>query len=149
MESTDSRPATPKVYRVMKRDADGFPTTGASASTLGVRPHADVHLDANDEVLLDGCGMSVVPRWRLMLFTRVPKRLIALVPGARGSDKEYCFCAGAGGFVRAGFADGLELIPDPGDAPVHGVIAPTESVHVDAFQSALWATRESWFVDES
>jgi len=57
----------------MKKDADDLPTV--SATSLGVRPGKDVDLDAQNNVLVNGKGMSVAPNWREINIHRIPKRL--------------------------------------------------------------------------
>jgi hypothetical protein len=51
-----------RLYRTMKAGADGLPTLGRSARSLGVRvdgPHADVRVDQGGCVLPATGGMSV------------------------------------------------------------------------------------------
>lgn len=52
----------PTVFRVMRKDADDLPTV--NQTSLGVRPGRDVDLDAQNNVLVNGKGMSVAPHWR-------------------------------------------------------------------------------------
>jgi hypothetical protein len=50
-------------------------------------------------VVLDGTsGMSVAPGWRDLDFTRIPKRLRNIVPGATGANSTSCFTIGVGPF---------------------------------------------------
>ena len=156
MESQDgSKPVpidAPKVYRAMKRDpADNLPVVGSgSSSELGARPGIDVSVDAAGQVMLDASGMSVAPNWRDLEFTRIPRRLRHLVPGAAGGNGTACFTMGNGPFERGVFAAGLELIPDQGQAPIkHGVIAPRQAVALDQYLSALANTRAQWRIDET
>ena len=101
---SDSLPPTPwpppKVYRTMKRDlADDLPVTGStSSSELGVRPGIDIMVDAIGNVVLDGSGMSVAPGWRTLKYSRIPKRLHGIWPGATGRDSHACFTLGIGPF---------------------------------------------------
>jgi hypothetical protein len=129
----------------MRKDADGFPHVEQSASGLGVRPAVDIDVDLHGNVLVNGKGMSVSPNWRDMPLFRIPERLRHLKPGARGSNKTFCFRTGAGPFQRGGFAEGLTLEPD---SATHGNIAPDRTVPFDDYQSALEATRPEWQVDE-
>lgn len=144
--------APPKVYRAMKRDpVDNLPLVGfAGSSELGARPGIDITSDAAGNVVLDGRGMSVAPAWRDLDFTRIPRRLRHLVPGAAGANSTSCFTLGSGPFQRAGLAAGLELIPDQGAAPVrHGVVAPVGVVQLHQYQTDLANTRADWQIDET
>src|SRR4051812_28540432 len=100
----------PKVYRAMKRDqADGLPVRGStSSSELGARPGVDVTVDPTGNVVLDASGMSVAPGWRHLDFTRIPKRLRPIVPGATGSNSTSCYTMGVGPFQTGLVASGLE-----------------------------------------
>lgn len=151
--STPRDPVTPPmVYRIMKRDtSDNLPVVGSgSSSELGARPHVDIAIDAGGNVVLDGTGMSVAPNWRMIHFTRIPKRLRHIVPGALGSDKHACFSMGAGPFERGLVTVNLELLPDETPPPVnHGVIAPVGVVPLEQYQSDLAGTRALWKVDEA
>jgi hypothetical protein len=141
----------PKVYRAMKRDSvDNLPVVGSnSSSELGARPGVDITVDPAGNVVLDESGMSVAPGWRDLDFTRIPKRLRSIVPGAVGPNSSSCFTMGAGPFLRDAIANGLELIPDQGPAPsTHGVIAPVRVVPLADYQTDLENTRASWQIDE-
>ncbi len=149
-----SLPSTqpPKVYRAMKRDpADDQPVVGTtSSSELGARPGVDITVDGAGNVVLDASGMSVAPGWRDLEFTRIPRRLRHIIPGARGTNNISCYTLGVGPFQRGVVASGLELIPDPGQAPVtHGVIAPVLVVPLHEYQTDLENTRAAWQIDES
>src|SRR5882724_1341486 len=113
----------PRVFRVMRKDADGLPTVGPNS--LGVRPGVDIDLDAQNIVLVNGKGMSVAPNWRDINRNRIPKRLRGIVPGARGSNNTFCFRMGNGPFQRGPLANGLTLEPD---SARHGNIAPAALV---------------------
>jgi hypothetical protein len=71
----------PRVFRVMKRDADGLPTV--SQTSLGVRPGKDVDLDAQNNVLVNGKGMSVAPNWREINIHRIPQAVESVTPWGR------------------------------------------------------------------
>jgi len=156
MESSAAAPTpltqSPKVYRAMKRDAtDNLPVVGSTRSSeLGARPGVDITVDPAGNVVLDESGMSVAPGWRNLDFTRIPKRLRHIVPGAAGANSTSCFTMGAGPFRRDEVANGLELIPDQGPSQVtHGVIAPVRVVPLDHYQSDLANTRAAWQIDET
>jgi hypothetical protein len=136
----------------MKRDrTDDLPVVGTTNSAeLGARPGIDITVDGAGNVVLDASGMSVAPGWRDLEFTRVPKRLRHIVPGASGANNTACYTMGVGPFQRGLFAAGLELIPDQGQAPAtHGVIAPVHVVTLVEYQADLANTRASWQIDES
>ncbi len=133
----------PLVFRVMKKDADGFPTK--SATSLGVRL-VDVDVDGAYNVQLNGKGMSVSPNWRDININRLPKRLRPKLPGANGSNNTFCFRSGTGPFQQGLFANGLTLEPD---SPTHGNIAPEVVVPFDTYRNDLEATRPDWVEDET
>lgn len=142
----------PKVYRAMKQDPnDGLPLVGStSSSELGVRSEVDIAVDAAGNVILDESGMSVAPGWRVLRFTRIPKRLRHIVPGAKGQNNTACYTIGPGPFQNGPIANGLELICDEGQPPInHGVIAPTKAVPLGQYQEDLANTRTEWRIDET
>jgi hypothetical protein len=143
--------APPKVYRAMRCDPADKPVVGSSSSSeLGARPGVDISVDAAGIVLLDATGMSVASGWRDLDFTRIPRRLRHLAPGATGSNSTCCFTLGLGPFQNGTIANGLELILDQGAAPVtHGVIAPTQAVPLAQYQNDLANTRDAWQIDET
>jgi len=134
----------PRVFRVMKKEADGLPTV--SPTSLGVRPGVDVDLDPQVNVLVNGKGMSVAPNWRDINVNRIPKRLRSIVPGAGGSNNTFCFRIGNGAFVQGAFANGLTLEPD---STTHGNIAPAQVVPLTNYETDLAASRQNWQEDES
>jgi hypothetical protein len=135
----------------MRRDpADNLPVVGSnSSSELGARPGVDITIDPAGNVVLDASGMSVAPGWRNLKITRIPKRLRHIVPGAKGPNSTTCFTMGVGPFQNGIVANGLELIPDQGQAPVHGVIAPVQVVPLAQYQTDLQNTRAAWQIDEA
>jgi hypothetical protein len=133
----------PLVFRIMKKDDDGFPTL--SPTSLGVRP-GDVDVDGANNIQVNGKGMSVSPRWRDININRVPKRLRPKLAGAAGSNNTFCYRTGAGPFQQGPFANGLTLEPDSAS---HGNIAPEAVVPFATYQSNLEATRQDWQEDEN
>ena len=134
----------PRVFRVMRKESDGLPRV--SPTGLGVRPGIDVDLDGQNNVLVNGKGMSVAPNWRDINVTRIPRRLRAIVPGAGGSNNTFCFRTGSGPFVQGPFANGLILMPD---SPTHGNVVPAQVVPLSAYEADLAATRPNWQEDET
>lgn len=134
----------PRVFRVMKKESDGFPVIGQT--NLGVRPGIDVDVDPQNYVQVNRKGMSVAPNWRDINVNRIPKRLRPIVPGAGGSNNTFCFRMGNGAFVQGNFASGLTLEPD---SATHGNVAPAQSVLLATYESDLAATQPDWQEDES
>lgn len=133
------------VYRIMKKDENGLPVVGPSSSTLGVRLGIDIDLDAQNNVLVNGKGMSVAPGWRDVNPNCIPKRLRPLLPGAGGSNNTFCFRRGEGPFQRGPFANGVNLEPD---SPKHGNVVPAQAVPLATYEADLEATRSDWQIDE-
>jgi hypothetical protein len=128
----------------MRKDPAGLPTV--SQTSLGVRPGIDVDLDAQNNVLVNGKGMSVAPNWRDINVNRIPKRLRPIVPGAGGSNNTFCFCFGKGPFQQGPFARGLTLEPD---SATHGNVAPAQAVALATYEADIGATRPDWQEDET
>jgi hypothetical protein len=128
----------------MRKDADDLPTV--NQTSLGVRPGRDVDLDSQNNVLVNGKGMSVAPNWRDININRVPKRLRLLLPGAAGSNTWFCFRTGSGPFQRGPFANGLTL---EADSATHGTVAPAQIVPLSIYEADIAATRPDWQVDET
>ena len=133
----------PRVFRVMRKEGEGLPTI--SPTSLGVRAGINVDLDAQNNVLVNGKGMSVAPHWRDINVNRIPKQRRPVVPGAGGSNNTFCFRAGKGGFVQGPFANGLTLEPD---SPRHGNVAPVQVVPLATYEADIAATRPDWQEDE-
>jgi hypothetical protein len=134
----------PRVFRVMRKDGDGKPTV--SPTSLGVRSGTDVDLDPQNNVLVNGKGMSVAPNWRDININRIPKRLRPEMPGAGGSNNTFCFRTGTGPFQQGAFANGLTLEPD---SATHGNVAPAQVVPFATYETDLAATRPDWQEDET
>ena len=126
----------------MKKGADDLPEVGPT--NLGVRP-MDVDVDAGNNVIVNGKGMSVAPAWRDININRIPKRLRTVAPGAQGTNSAACFCTGTGPFLQGPFAAALTLEPD---SATHGNVTPALAVPLATFDAHLAATRPDWKVDE-
>jgi len=130
--------------------ADGLPDVGtANSSQLGARPGPDVTVDAANNVVLDGKGMSVAPAWRDLDYTRIPRRLRPKFSGAAGPNAHACFARGSGPFQAGAISTDLVLEPDQGPPPAtHGVVAPAQVMTEAQYNGAIAATRPNWIVDE-
>jgi len=142
----------PTIFRTMKRANDGLRVVGSNAKELGVRcppnPNADIELDTNDCVVLNGKGLSVAANWRYFLAHLIPKRLKPLFPGAAGSNTLACYRTGTGVFAAGPLSNALSVVLKSGN-PRAGNIVPNQGVHRDQFQADLAATRNQWTVDET
>lgn len=141
----------PRMYRTMRADPEGKPVVENTGKGLGVRVApvngvADVDLDADGQVMLNGKGMSVAPSWRSLPPFLRPRRLKELCPGSRGNDDLRCFVMGEGPFEDSIINDDLTLETD---SPTHGVVAPRALVSAQDYQAHLAATRNAWTVDET
>lgn len=131
--------------------ADDLPEVGtANSSQLGARPGPDVTVDAANDVVLDGKGMSVAPAWRDLDKTRIPRRLHPKFYGAIGPNSSACFMHGAGPFQASAINADLVLAPDAGAGPVtHGVVSPSRVMPEAQYNGAIAATRPNWVIDEA
>jgi hypothetical protein len=135
----------PRVFRVMRKDAnDNLPVI--AHNSLGVRQGTDVDVDTQNNVHVNGKGMSVAPNWRDINHKRIPKRLRHIVPGAMESNSKFCFRHGYGAFAQGAFANGLTLEPD---SATHGNVAPAQVVPFPTYESDIAATRGGWAEDET
>lgn len=142
----------PTIYRPMKRAEDGLPVVGSNSKELGVRvppdPNADIDLDGNGSVLLNGKGMSVAEHWRYLLGHLIPKRLKPIFPGATGSNSLTCYKHGLGAFAEAPLNHELTVVMKQ-DNPHAGNVVPSHPAALEQFQAALAATRVQWTPDET
>ncbi len=133
----------PRVFRVMKRDADGQPTIADDAG-LGVRLNIDIREDGNGNAIIEKKGMSVFEHWKDLPFSRKPQRL-----GGRGPDDTFCFRLSDGPFVSGHLANGLDLLAPLGRDPKHGGVRPAQVVSLANFRADIEATRPDWVFDEN
>lgn len=140
------------IYRSMKRADDDLPVVGSNARELGVRvppnPNADVDLDDQGNVILNGKGMSVAENWRNLPPHLVPRRLRPLLSTAAGSNQLSCYRLGDGPFQAGPISDRLMLVLKAHD-PRSGNVVPCGSKQVQEFQDDLAATRSDWSIDET
>jgi hypothetical protein len=112
--------------------------------------NADVNVDANGNVSLDGGGMSVFPSIVPAELKRVPKRLIPLrlankVPGAAGDDDMKIWTTGDGAFVSGPMTAMLNLNVT---GRSHGTICPAHAMSLNDLQAELAKTQPDWIVQE-
>lgn len=117
----------------MKATSDGYPETGPTARTLGVRPRIDIPIGAGGLVVDGEGGMSVAPASpeNLPAHRRPPEH------GGSGKDPIWELDA----------ADlGAELVyrEDPLMTGLHGFVEPVLPTTFDAYESAVLATRRAW-----
>jgi hypothetical protein len=138
----------PRMYRVMTPDEDGKPKIGATARTLGVRPQID-GLGLGDIPVREGSvapgtgGMSVAPQLQDLPLWRIPRRYALPGKGMVGTGKyeDSCWWMGDGLFRNEVISDRLNLVVD---SPTHGEVQPSSSMLLEAYQTALSTTRDSW-----
>lgn len=136
---------TPKVFRVMRRDASGnAPLVEASARGLGVRPR-DLAPCALGLAHPSRGGMSVAPTLLELPPHRVPERLGHLVEGASGHDSDRVWVLGSGAFSNGPFAQGLALRVTSAS---HGLVEPHEQCPFKQYEAHLAATAGQWTVGE-
>lgn len=138
----------PRIYRSMKADG-GKPLVANSAIGLGVRigngPHDDIRVTKSGEVTPGSGGMSVASNWRALPVHRIPRRLRAKQPSARGNDLLVCWRMGSGVFAAGTVAIGLILRVDK---ETHGLVEPDNRTLLDTYLQNLAATRDEWVIDE-
>ncbi len=142
----------PRIFRSMKKDADGFPLVDQTNKGLGVCAGVvsgvvDIRVDESGNVVRDAKeGMSVAPNWRKLPPHLISRRLVDKVPKASGSPALCCFRMGEGPFEDGSLTDDLDFVRDK---ETHGVVVPSRTMSLDAYRADLAETRESWIVDES
>jgi hypothetical protein len=114
----------------MKDGEDGFPRTGASNKMLGARPNADIEVDEEGHVHPVGEGMSVAPDDpNTLLHYRRPAEF-----GGTGREPVWVIDS-------ADLGGDLEYLQD---SSTHGVVAPMTEMTFEAYQEAIFETREFW-----
>jgi hypothetical protein len=128
------------------------PQIGGGDCMLGALFGRDV---TTDPVVPGNKGMFVAPD--LVSLGRIPRlvpaRLNTLHPslrGAIGPDEMQVWCLGSGPFEASAVTDDLELIPDKArhGHVRHGVVAPSRTMSLEAYQAALAATVNEWTICE-
>jgi hypothetical protein len=135
----------------MRVEPDGLPRVGNRSKCLGVREppnaHADVDVDETGQVLLNRKGLSVTKDWRDLPGHLIPEHLDDGCNGASGRGMRVS-AHGTGTFDEGEVAEGLELLHKTGTVTA-GVVAPTTSVLLAAYQEAITSTRPDWIIDET
>lgn len=138
----------PAIYRSMKV-VNSKPFIANQADGLGVRigngPNDDIPVTQSGKVNPGTGGMSVAPNWRELPVHRIPSRLRAKHPAARGKDQLSCWRMGEGDFADGHLADGLELRLD---SERHGLVEPEERTLLERYLGQLAATVDEWVIDE-
>ena len=142
--------AMPLVFRSMLADGSGLhPRVANDAKSLGVRIEGETNgqpdIAVQDGIVKPGReGMSVSPSPERLPFFLIPRRFVNVQfgrPGVpKGSNSTMCW-HGDGPFEDGAFAEGLMLMKEPENNPMHGVIAPAAEVRLDEYRSALAHTR--------
>jgi hypothetical protein len=129
-----------------------LPLVSASADGLGVREppnrYADIDLDSNEMVVLNGRGMSVAAHWSHLPPHRIPRRLGDDNNGAKGSDELCCWVMGEGDFISEKINTQIELAIKSNN-PSGGNFVPCGLMSLEDFQHALKETSTQWTVDET
>ena len=125
--------AAQSMFRAMKADSDGYPTTGSSSRTLGVRIDGlsrDI-LVALDRTVSPGTGgMSVA----LDAARNLPKHRLPKSLGGEGRDPV---------FTMSSVALPASLLVRPDRYP-HAFVEPAVVCLFEQYEKNLWGTRLSW-----
>jgi hypothetical protein len=118
-----------------------------------VRVPKDIAQDSHGDVTPDGKhGVSVRPSIDAYMDEAsafVPRRYKEADPirfrNAAGNNNLVAFRIGDGEFTRSAVDEYLNLAPDRSD---HGVIEPSKRMSLEAYKTAIAATRTQWIPDE-
>ncbi len=128
-----SRSFMPTVYRAIRRDDDGRPKlSNVMGWGLGIREGVDISADGEGVVHPGTGGMSVVPAIEHLRPHRLPAHL-----GGTGVDPVWAL-------DTEELPEFLVYVPDPGDAPKHGLIEPAYAMELGDLEDALAGTRDLW-----
>jgi hypothetical protein len=137
----------PLLFRVMRHDSQDTakPEVSDRFACLGVRA---AEIQVSDGMVGPAAGgMSVQPSVGVIPFMLAPKKYRHIIEGAAGPDSRTIWRLGSGTFKDGPVAQNLQLRVSPAEAdqPItHGEVEPDASMSIEAFQSALGATVESW-----
>ena len=121
------------MFRAMKEEGDGFPATGASGRTLGVRisgPSRDILIALDGTVSPGTGGMSVA----LAAAENLPKHRLPKTLGGEGRDPV---------FQISSASLPVSLLVDVDRYP-HAIVEPAAVCPCEHYQENLWGTRLSW-----
>jgi len=121
------------MFRAMKADRDGYPATGPSSRTLGVRidgPSRDILVGLDGTVSPAAGGMSVA----LDAAQNLPKPRLPKSLGGEGRDPVFRMSSAA-------LPARLWVRPD---RYPHAFVEPAVVCLFEQYQKDLWATRLSW-----
>jgi RHS repeat-associated protein len=126
------------VYRGMKFDGDNRPVVGPGRTTLGARPGPGPGTD-----IPVGKGGIVRPRTGGMSVNDVIEAIPRhnKPPEWGGDAKNIKMFT----MDSCALPTGLVLTPDPRN-PLHGLVEPELTMHLDQYQGLLASTRDSWQV---
>ena len=131
----------PLVFRSMLADGSGLmPRVGNDAKSLGVRVEGETN-GQPDIAVQDGMvkpgreGIPVSPSPERLPFFLIPRRF---------QNSMMCWQHGDGPFEDGAFAEGLMLMREPENNPLHGALAPAAVVRLDGYRSALARTLPDW-----
>jgi hypothetical protein len=117
------------IFRSMISDG-GQPKVGNSARTLGIRPGLDIPIGPGNMVSPESGGMSVALDTPLNL----PKHRLPAFFGGTGRDPVW---------ETAPKLLGPQLTLRP-DSPTHGLVEPSITMSLTAYEQALAGTRNVW-----
>lgn len=133
----------------MKHDAasNNRPKVGTTFGCLGARIPRDIQPDVEAHVNRCKKGLSVAPSLEDIGVFMVPKKYAHLLEGAKGEDALSVWVFSGKEFKDTAIAPKLYL---ECTSTTHGVIGPSERMHVDLYQRALADTQDKWeILDES
>jgi hypothetical protein len=125
--------AAQSVFRAMKEDRDGYPVTGSSSRTLGVRtdgPGYDISVAADGTVSPGIGGMSVA----LDEARNLPKHRLPRSLGGEGRDLVFRMSSAA-------LPSSLLVRPD---RYPHALVEPAVVCIFEEYEKSLLGTRVSW-----
>lgn len=118
------------IFRCMRPEPDGYPTLGASLSTLGVRRVKDIPVLPDGTAAPGTGGMSVTPD--------DPDAMpFDLLPRSRGGDGRHPIFSLAVGRLPGSLTVRV-------DAPDHANVEPTYACQFDRYNDDVQATRLTW-----
>ena len=122
-------------FRSMTPAADGLPTVGRSARSLGVRVPQDIRADADGNVWPGQGGMSVAPdsMWNVPNHRR-PR---SMERGSTGPAFDQVF-------ALVSIQVGLAVRLDPDRPTKHAYVEPASVVPLEAFEDSIADTRPEW-----